>query len=490
MGERHQRWDDYAKLPIYKKLEEITGKKVKFTMGTDLQMDYSTKSYPDAIIVINQANAYQGGIEKGIADGVLLDLTDLIDEHAPNYKKLITSDEKIYRDVVTDSCKNGAIYEVFSSLQGPWYGYVMRKDLLVKHAAKFTFAYDEIYGCKIPITYDDWEQVLSVFKNDEGNKTPLFISPTGFDFLAFLDGGYGVTSANQLYLQKDGVVEFGQATAGAKEYITMMNRWYKSGFISSSYTLNVGLDALIPKTSDCINNAGHTVFPYVYTMIDQLIAAARSLGTAGYDLVPVPRPRKNASDTLHLVPFVGYDGLTMMITDKCQKPEDVIKWIDFMFSEEGIMLANYGIEGDTYTKVGGELAYTDKIVKSGDIQGAMARETLCKLPSVKIWEREFLQVNSSMPEFAMTAWTGQDDNAWMMPGPITTTAAEAAEMVRIGMPIGQHFSENIVKFIKGTRALSQWDQYIAELKEMGLDVAVQIQQAAYDRYKNRTLPTA
>ena len=47
-------------------------------------------------------------------------------------------------------------------------------------------------------------------------------------------------------------------------------------------------------------------------------------------------------------------------------------------------------------------------------------------------------------------------------------------------------SENIVRFIDGTRPMSEWDQFVAQLEDMGLEDCCEIYQAALDRYEERT----
>jgi len=43
----------------------------------------------------------------------------------------------------------------------------------------------------------------------------------------------------------------------------------------------------------------------------------------------------------------------------------------------------------------------------------------------------------------------------------------------------------VLKFILGAEPMSKFDDYVAQLKKLGIDDAVKITQAAYDRYKNK-----
>ena len=45
--------------------------------------------------------------------------------------------------------------------------------------------------------------------------------------------------------------------------------------------------------------------------------------------------------------------------------------------------------------------------------------------------------------------------------------------------------ENTVSFISGTKSLDEYDAFVEQIKAMGIDDAIAIQQAALDRYNNR-----
>ncbi len=74
------------------------------------------------------------------------------------------------------------------------------------------------------------------------------------------------------------------------------------------------------------------------------------------------------------------------------------------------------------------------------------------------------------------------DNAYELPLSLNMTADEMTEFSAIMADVETSVKENIVKFILGDRPLDEWDAYVATLKEMKLDRAVELKQASYDRY--------
>ena len=41
---------------------------------------------------------------------------------------------------------------------------------------------------------------------------------------------------------------------------------------------------------------------------------------------------------------------------------------------------------------------------------------------------------------------------------------------------------NVIQFVTGRRPLSEWNDYVNELKELGVEEVLEIYSAAYDRY--------
>jgi putative aldouronate transport system substrate-binding protein len=46
-------------------------------------------------------------------------------------------------------------------------------------------------------------------------------------------------------------------------------------------------------------------------------------------------------------------------------------------------------------------------------------------------------------------------------------------------------SESVLAFINGTKSFDEYDAFIQQVKDMGVEEAVQIKQAALDRYNAR-----
>ena len=135
----------------------------------------------------------------------ICDLTELVPKYAPNYYKIIQ--QKDIKDIAyTDSGRIAAVYSIKQNSQKPWCGLQIRKDWL-----------DEL-GLEIPVTYDDWETVLTAFKEKKGATAPLWISYNAYAQDESLNAGFGVSYD---FFQMDGKVFYGPARQGWKDYLTL-----------------------------------------------------------------------------------------------------------------------------------------------------------------------------------------------------------------------------------------------------------------------------
>lgn len=155
--------ESFGDMASYKKKEELTGIKVKFThpplgqQKDQFNLLISTKELPD-VIYYNWADAV-GGPEKLIEDGRIIRLNELIEQYAPNLRKIIESDPDVKKQITLD---DGTIY-MFPLLKldalklNATSGLIMRKDWLDK------------LGLKPPTTIEEWHTVLKAFKEKDPN---------------------------------------------------------------------------------------------------------------------------------------------------------------------------------------------------------------------------------------------------------------------------------------------------------------------------------
>ena len=61
---------------------------------------------------------------------------------------------------------------------------------------------------------------------------------------------------------------------------------------------------------------------------------------------------------------------------ECKESDRIIRFIEFLYSEEGLMLTSHGVEGVTYNMEDGKVVYTDEYIN------AVNEDSNC---NAKIW---------------------------------------------------------------------------------------------------------
>ncbi len=69
--------------------------------------------------------------------------------------------------------------------------------------------------------------------------------------------------------------------------------------------------------------------------------------------------------------------------------------------------------------------------------------------------------------------------------PVTPTSDESKEFSTIMNEINTYRDEMTLKFIFGTESLDNFDTYVTNIKNMNLEEALDIENAALDRYNSR-----
>lgn len=464
--------DDYNDNEFFQALEEKTGVHIDWMMNsssdyvTNFNLMIASNQIPD--MVYGVANYYSDGLDASIDDGYFMDLTDKVAEYMPNYQSLRLANPEVEINTKTDSGRLACVYAVYTEEQGPWYGMQMRKDWL-----------DEL-GMEVPTTFDEWEAALTGFKDQLGAYAPLSLTFNGFDAMnGSMSAGYGVWATWQL--DETGKVNWGPSMDGWREYLTKMNDWFEKGLIDPDF---MAQDAfMVDMTSVITGKTG--AWTSMYTMPS--LYEASSEDTDMY-IIPVTSPVVNEGDELHIrYRDVSY-GTTTSVSANCSNWELALHWLDYLFTEEGGMLANYGVEGDTYTLGDdGTPVFTDKVLNNETYSFSQAQANFLMPPSsvacLYDWTRELAAVpEKDIESYDVWSSAGQD---WTLPT-LSLTQEESVERAAIMTDIETYAKENSTQFITGVLDIETgWDEYVSTIQGMNLARAIEITQAAYDRYLER-----
>ncbi len=471
-------WNDTASM---KEFEKKTGVHINFihpTVGQEVQnfnLMLASGDLPDMIQEREGNLYYPGGPDKAIADGVYLDLTKLIDQYAPNYKKWLAKNDDIAKLTVTDSGKRWGMYHVTDGAEPAWTGYAIRKDWL-----------DEL-GLKAPVTLDDWHTVLKTFRDKKKAEAPLLVYNTGVPLYNHIISAFDIGGD---FYQVKGRVNYGPMQSSYRDYLALMNQWYKEGLLDPDFMgrTDAGFQILAPTNLVATGKAG--LFPTIWgRTANAYVLRGDVKNNPEFYLQAVQAPKKTPGQQIHFN-YPSYEVReAVAVTKACKDPVAAVRYLDQMYSTEGSNTINYGAEGDTYTLKNGIPVFTEKVTKPASgltAQQALAKSVRWDGPGVvdfkRMWQVYEASGQSAMLK-ALQVWS-KDDISYVMP-PITLTQTEATENSNIMPDITTYVTEMTVKFIIGREPLSNFGNFVKQISGMKIDRALQIQQAALDRYNAR-----
>jgi putative aldouronate transport system substrate-binding protein len=156
--------------------------------------------------------------------------------------------------------------------------------------------------------------------------------------------------------------------------------------------------------------------------------------------------------------------------------KDVMRYFDFMYSDEGKQIASWGKEGETYTVENGKNKYKPEYTSFADLR----IKTGIVTPGSYVAMDFDAYVNLSSPQLKDAFKMVEGFEAKPQPRP-AFNEKEMETLSTIGQAVNKHRDENIAKFVMGQRNISEWNQYVDEIKNLGLQKMMDEYKAAYER---------
>jgi len=302
-----------------------------------LRLKFAASEFPDV---------YMGfGLTQGdgaVENGLVLPLNDLIEEHGPNLKANIP---QYAWDAVTINGEIMAIPEPSNTPSSRLF--FVRKDWM-----------DAVGITKAPETSDELLAMFRAFRDGDPNGNSqkdeiAFTMREKFSWVGdMIWGMWGISPYEGIEL--DGEVVPGFLHPNMKKGLEFMQTLYKEGLLDSEFLVNSGAIWKQKITSGVAGSFGNmptAAYTYQKEISDALPGVA-------VDLIAIPTPRG-----------AGYDGpigsvnfpvnKSYMVMKSAKDPVAVIKFFDWLFSEEGQIFTDIGVEGINYAEENGNYFYKE-----------------------------------------------------------------------------------------------------------------------------------
>ena len=485
----HEKFADASESPFHIGLAEKLGVDIEWmfpTTGSDGTTFTTTlladpTNLPDIMNVywMNNANQY-------IEDGSIWDLTDYIQEYAPDYYAWLQTDPAYDRAMKTD---DGRYYAFgFFREDGGWndsyQGPVVREDWLKE------------CGLEIPETVSEFENVIRVFHEKYG---ATFNSSYSVRYkaqgIAGAFGAYGNADAGNGWYVKDGVVGLGQSEKEWRDYMIWQNKLWKDGLIDQ--------DILTEDDTTIKDKIHNDKCGISITSMGQMNIWNSEREADGKEAVwiGIPYPKSDSGELSSIFGGPGIGTHTAVITTAADEEtmKLCLQMLNYSYTKEGSLYWNYGTEGVSWEYDDqGVPAFTSLVTDDKDTDPMTKYNGLTwGAPGIQATNLLYLK-NSEAAIEANNTWyyVYPDDeeknlavtSGWKWPIGVTFTTEEADELDEIAQNIPTFVEEKYAEFLTGSKDINDdavWEKYLADLETYHLSRVLEIRQACYDRYVER-----
>ncbi len=480
MSTYETRQTNFGEMDLFIELEEKSNVDIEWelvatsdwTQKKNLKLASGT--YPDAFF----SGITDTDVSTYAQQGVFIELDELIANYAPNIQAILDK----YPDYKAScTATDGKIYSLSTIIVDP--GAYNPDQLFINKTWL-----DEL-GLEVPKTMDDFYNVLTAFKNDDPNGNGVADEiPYSARFDNYIQGIHSLFGAygridvtgrgfyNHFVVEEDGNLVFTADTEEYKTAITELHKYFEEGLFDQE---------IFTQDSKQYFAKGQT---------EEMTLGAFTLWNSE-NMVGVDR----ADDYIPLSPMTGPDGdiiwteelsgnspsTTFAITNQCENPEILIRWVDQFFAEELSVAAGWGpiseaAEGEVAAFEAGQVGqgFDDYRYQQAPIWGPLAvyedyYERVVETPEmmsskVSIMEEYYAEymTNATLPILKFT----EEETDWF-----STTGGD----------IVNHIADYQSKWLLNGGIEEEWDAYIEGLEQLNVEQHVEHMNAAYDRYVNQ-----
>lgn len=471
--------NSYNDLPALDIVEEATGVRYVydevsfFSASEQFNLMIASGDWPD---IMKAGRYYTGGLAQALSDDVILDLSDMLMEHAPDYYKALEGTDKTTKDSIRTDGKDLMLVSVLDRYVNDGGSYT-RGDWL-----------DEL-GVQWPTTFDGFVDLLYQVKDAYGCSHTYPADPGAG--IAGAEAHFGTAlfslraSSSDLAIYVDeGKVMSGAISDGYREYLELASELYRDGILNQEFYVTelgrgdtmgyIGSGDMMIWTgrADTMND------PIYYSDDPDIWIKPVTTYFPGEDGV---------YDFMDEIIYANTEGLS--ITTACLDPELALNFFNWFYTDEGIDVANYGIEGESYTKDdSGNVQYTDIILNNPDgmnfnmvialysVSGVVTMtDNTAKLAAYTDEVREAIDLFSSL-EGTSTAHT--------YPNGAALDALESDSIANQVTAVCSYATEQCLKFVVGSEPLTDesWQAYVDNCIDLGIEDCIAVYQQAYDDY--------
>ncbi|OXM88342.1 extracellular solute-binding protein [Paenibacillus rigui] len=449
-----------------KKLGEMTGVEldIKLVPHADFKpktaLMFASNDIPDVV------NTIQGMFPEGpdmggaIKGGLFMPLDDLLKEYGPDLLKAIPKeawDEVRY---------NGKIYAIPEYLSSPSRrATFIRKDLLDKT------------GLPVPKTVDDLLNVLRAMKKN-GVEQP-FAFRQNFVYSDSIFGAYDVLPYSTMFeKQGDQIVPKFFKVEAMQKALQVYKTMYDEGLMAKDFASVDG-----NKWTNNINAGKSGVWNHNANLLTTWINNTKP-ANPNSEVILIPSPVGDDGKG-GMMKYSSTGGLSY-INSKVSKEKAaaIVKMYNFMVTDAGDKLFNFGIEGDTYEMKDGKVVYKQPTTPEGTYEEQF-RSVMLRMVKDTALNRTLLSLSDDGKKLIQQFDTivvkeGRDGISFT---PELTASAKYTDAGLKFSDMPPVILDHMLKMVYGKEPISDWPKVLEEWKAKGGNDIIK---EATERYNKKT----
>lgn len=463
-------------LSVLKELSARTGLTFAITEGSYLDGQNAINlmmAAGDYCDVINHADLYAAGIDAAVNEDIIIDLSDYILNDMPNLlASLKAYDADVLKQMTTDSGYIPYFPQIHKAPVVDNFLTGVRKDLM-----------DEL-GLETPKTYEEFHDVLSAVNAEYGLQYGL--DPGGFD--QSLLTGRNLKPGNaglEGLIVVDGEVKFAGFEDGMYDYFQMITQWYAEGLIFSDFISYETFDQTNMISAGTLFGNGN--------VNAQTISEANAAGT-GAVVEALPFLTETGSEEIKVFgsgEIVRCPAWSVSSQASDESIDLILKLVDYIFSDEGTILFNYGVEGEAHElDENGQPVWSEMIMTyaGGTTTAAFLYATatpseyICGIYDDAKFSYSYTDAMFAAEDYINNTSTGEYD--FPMGAENRISSDDSVTAAGLASDINTYISETILAWIHGEQELNEdsWQTYIDNCYSMGMQDILDIYQGAYDEF--------
>lgn len=473
----------WADLQVFQDCEALTNVHIDWNessfmnIADNFSLMVASGDYSDLINGFN--NFYSGGLSAAYTNDVIIDLADYTETYMPNYCSYAHTEDAM-RYVLNDEGNELAVCEIgdMYDIQG---GIFLRKDWL-----------DEL-NMDAPATVDEFTDVLEAFKNNYDCTETLSMLKTGaFNDSSALSAPFGTTAYNygssvteHFYIDEDGKVTSALVSENYRDYLRQLHDWYNAGYFSYEALISNSISDNEPNVGSGITGA----FVESATAISTYASYAED---ESFELVPVGALSLDGSDAVNTYykAYLVSTATAVSVSTTCENVEIACQWMDYWYSDDGILAMNYGPQGVSWEYDGdGNVKYTELLTNDPDWNAPtliMKYNFKNRIFGVAIQDSNkdyYTEIQTEAVELFRSCCSNEN---YLPSNYLYLSADELQTYSERFSDISATADTAVLQFIIGDLSLDDdWDSFQQQLRSLGIEECIAIYQAAYSRYLAR-----